>query len=154
MLTLRWSIEGQQQLVRRLRGIRAEALNWKPAFDEASKDLQGIFANDVFQTEGRAVGKKRWQPLSPAYAARKARLYPGKGILEATGTMRNSFKRKFDPDMAAVWNTAEYFKYHQSNKPRSKMPRRIMMHLGNQQRELVVKIFHQHWHRKMQRVST
>jgi hypothetical protein len=154
MLTLQWSIEGEKQLVRRLRGIREEAVNWQPAFDEASKELQEIFANDVFQTQGRAIGQKKWQPLSPAYAARKERLYPNKGILEATGRMRNSFKRMFAPDMGAVWNAAEYFKYHQSNKPRSKIPRRIMMHLGHQQRTLVVKIFHTHWQRKMERVST
>ena len=154
MLVLRWEIEGEAQLVRRLRGIKSEAVNWKPAFNEASKELQEVFSNDVFRTEGRAVGKPRWKPLSPAYAKRKSRLYPGKGILEATGTMRNSFKRRFTPEMAAIWNTAEYFRYHQSNKPRKHVPRRIMMHLGHEQRELVVKVFHKHWQRKLRRIST
>jgi phage gpG-like protein len=153
MLTISWSIEGEQQLLRRLRGIRAEAADWRPAFDQASKELQDIFANDVFQSQGRAIST-RWEPLSPEYAARKARKYPGKGILEATGRMRNSFKRMFRPDMGAVWNTAEYFKYHQSNKPRRKLPRRMMMYLGHEQRELVVKIFHTHFQRKIDRVST
>ena len=153
MLTISWSIEGEKQLVRRLRGIRVEAADWRPAFDQASRELRGIFANDVFQSQGRAIGT-RWPPLKPSYAAQKARQYPGKGMLEATGQMRQSFKRMFGPDQAAIWNTAEHFKYHQSNRPRRKLPRRMMMYLGHEQRSLVVKVFHTHWQRKIERVST
>ena len=147
-LAISWHIEGEAQLVRRLRGIEAGLKDWSPAFQQTARELKDIFSNDVFQSEGRAIGEQ-WQPLTPSYAAQKARKYPGKGILEASGHMRQSFKSLFKPDMAAVWNTASYFKYHQSNKPRSRLPRRAMMRLAEEQRQLVVKIFHTHFQAKM-----
>lgn len=143
-----WEIEGEKQLVRRLRGIEAGLKDWSPAFQQTASELKAIFSNDVFQSEGRAISAP-WQPLKPSYAAQKARKYPGKGILEATGHMRRSFQSMFKPDMAAVWNTASYFKYHQSNKPRSRLPRRVMMKLAEEQKQLVVKIFHTHFASKM-----
>jgi hypothetical protein len=43
-----------------------------------------------FETEGAWAGHP-WAPLSPAYAARKARMYgPGKGILVAEGDLRKA----------------------------------------------------------------
>lgn len=45
----------------------------------------------TFDSEGAATGpRQRWAPLSPAYAARKAREYPGRKILERTGALRRS----------------------------------------------------------------
>lgn len=41
-----------------------------------------------FDTQGGDVGG--WKPLSPAYAAWKARRYPGMPILVATGELRHS----------------------------------------------------------------
>jgi len=148
MLELRWSIEGREDLVRRLRGISDKLQDWRPAFEETAHDLKEIFANDVFDTEGRAIGQP-WAPLSPAYAAYKAQKYPGKGILEASGKMRKSFQTLVKPDMAAIWNTAAYFKYHQSNQPRFHLPRRAMMALAEQQKQLIVKIFHTYFLRKI-----
>lgn len=148
MLTIRWEIEGEAQLVRRFQGIRAEMADWSPAFAQTAAELKRVFSNDVFQTQGRAIGES-WRPLSPRYAARKSRRYPGKGTLEASGKMRNSFQTMFKPDMAAVWNSVAYFQYHQSNKPRSKMPRRVMMKLAEQQKQLVVRIFHTYFVKKI-----
>lgn len=42
-----------------------------------------------FESEG-AWGGEEWAPLSPAYAAAKARRYPGKRILVATGDLRRA----------------------------------------------------------------
>jgi phage gpG-like protein len=122
-LQISWSIEGQTQLVRRLRGISANLKDWHPAFKESVDQLKDTFSNDVFETRGRAIGES-WAPLNPAYAARKALKYPGKGILEATGKMRRSFQTRATADMGVVWNNAAYFQYHQSNRPRFRLPRR------------------------------
>jgi hypothetical protein len=144
-LSLYWEIEGEKQLVRRLRGIQAEMGDWAPAFQRTAQELKSIFSNDVFQTQGRAIGVS-WPPLKPSTLREKARLgYGGRGPLERTGRMRNAFRSMFKPDMAAVWNAVAYFQYLQSNRPRRKLPRRIMMKLGHQQREIVVKIFHTHF---------
>lgn len=142
---LSWTIEGEQQLSRTLLLMASRVKDWSPAFQETAYTLKNIFSEDVFSTEGRVI-EERWSPLSKAYAARKDQKYPGKGILEATGKMKNGFMTLWRPDMAQVWNDVEYFKYHQSNKQRSSnLPRRVMMKLANSQREQVVKIFHTHF---------
>lgn len=141
-----WSIEGEKQLSRNLVIMADRIEDWTPAFQDTAETLKDTFSKDVFSSEGSVI-QERWSPLSQAYAYRKAQKYPGKGILEATGTMKNSFMTLWRPDMAMVWNDIAYFKYHQSNKPRSKLPRRVMMKLGNSQKTMVMKIFHNYFHK-------
>jgi phage gpG-like protein len=141
-LHLSWTIEGVTQLSRNLLILASRVKDWTPAFEATAYELKNLFSGEVFDTEGSVI-EESWAPLSKAYAYRKAQKYPGKGILEATGKMRNGFMTLWRPDMAAVWNEVEYFKYHQSNQPRtSNLPRRVMMKLAGAQREMVVKIFH------------
>lgn len=136
-----WNIEGEQQLSRNLLLVASRVKDWSPAFRETTVELRNIFSNDVFNSEGQAI-QESWSPLSKAYAFKKAKKYPGKGILEATGKMRQGFTSLYRPDMAMVWNQVEYFKYHQSNKPRgSNLPRRVVMKLAESQRVVVVRIF-------------
>lgn len=140
-----WSIEGEQQLSRKLLLIASRVKDWTPAFKESAYALKDVFSKDVFSTQGGII-QENWSPLKKAYAIQKAKKHPGKGILEATGDMRSGFMTLWRPDMAQVWNKVEYFKYHQSKKPRSSnLPRRVMMKLGDRQRVEVVKIFHSHF---------
>lgn len=139
--SLSFSIEGEKQLSRRLRLTSDKVKDWEPAFKQSAEYLHDIFSDKVFASQGGVIGE-RWSPLSKAYAFRKNKLYPGRGILEATGTMKNGFMTLWRPDMAQVWNKVEYFKYHQSNQARSKMPRRVMMKLAQAQRTQIVKVFH------------
>lgn len=147
---LSWSIEGEQQLARNLRGVKESMGDWTPAFRKTAKDLQAIFANDVFQTKGKAVDED-WPPLKPTYLAQKRKQGYSDEPLIKTGKMQKAFKSKFKPDSAKIWNAIQYSMYHQSNKPRSKLPRRVMMKLGNDQKELVVKIFHTHFIKKLKK---
>lgn len=147
---LSWSIEGEQQLLRNLRGIRESMRDWKPAYTQAAKELKSIFESDVFETKGRAINTT-WKPLSPKYLAQKRREgYPPDPLIR-TGEMQKSFKGRVSTDYAEISNTANYFKYHQSKAARKKIPRRIMMKLGNDQKELVVKIFHTHFVKKIKK---
>lgn len=147
---IEWDIEGEKQLSRRLLLVASRVKDWTPAFKETAETLKNVFQNDVFQSEGGAI-QERWSPLKKAYALQKAKKYPGKGILEATGRMRAGFQTLWRADMAQVWNKIDYFKYHQSNQPRSHLPRRVMMKLGNAQRVVVVKIFHTYFNKAMQK---
>ena len=142
-MQISWKIQGEQQMMRRLRTIRIEMKDWTPAFKKTADELKGIFSNDVFRTEGGAIGR-HWPALKPASAAKTR-----KGMLDVTGRMRKSFETLYKADKAVVWNSVFYFKYHQSNKPRRKLPRREMMRLGHQQRELIQKIFHSHFKKKI-----
>jgi len=63
-------------------------------------DLHQIFMDfmkRVFDAQG-AYGGKQWAPLSPGYAAWKARHYPGKPILQLRGRLYPSFTKAEDPD--------------------------------------------------------
>ena len=143
-MQIQFMIEGELQLSRRLTGIAESARDWGPAFKQSVEDLKQVFSGPVFETRGAEIDAS-WSPLSKAYALRKAKLYPGKGILEATGAMKNSFASKFDATSASVWNTATYFKYHQSNQPRTKLPRRVMMKLTENLKQMVVKDFQEYF---------
>ena len=148
-LQLSWEIEGTQQLSRVLRDIGDGVKDWTPAFRESAEELVKIFSNDVFATQGDAIGE-RWKPLTPRYLAKKIEDgYPADTLIR-TGAMKKNFKSLFKSDMAEIWNSTAYFQYHQSDKPRqSNLPRRVMMKLGEQQKQLVVKIFHTYWYKKV-----
>lgn len=137
-MIIRFSIQGEIQLSRVIATISATVKDMTPAFEKSGEDLLRIFSYDVFETEGQAVDET-WSPLSKAYAKRKERQFPGKGILEATGKMRQSFMAKADDTSLTLWNAMEYFKYHQSNQPRTVIPRRVMLKLTENMREMVVK---------------
>lgn len=142
---LSWTLEGEKQLSRKLLILSERVKDWTPAFKKTADYLQETFQNDVFSSQGGVIDE-RWSPLKQAYAAQKAKKYPGKGVLEATGAMRNGFMTMWRPDMAMVWNKVQYFKYHQSNQARgSNLPRRVMMKLANRQREQVVRIFNSYF---------
>lgn len=143
MFQIGFFIDGQLQLSRVLEGVANNVQDWTPAFEKSAGDLIDMFSNDVFDTEGMAIDEQ-WSPLSRAYASRKAKEYgEDTGILQATGTMKNSFTSFFDPTTLIVWNAAEYFKFHQSSLPREKIPRRVMMKLTDDLKAAVVRNFQQ-----------
>lgn len=142
-IQIQFAIEGELQLSRRLTDIAGAVQDWGPAFEQSVTDLKETFSNAVFETEGRKIDEA-WSPLSRAYALRKEKLYPGKGILERTGVMRQAFASSFNATSATIWNTAAYFKYHQSNQPRHVLPRRVMMKLTENLKEMVVENFNVH----------
>lgn len=138
-LKLEWEIEGEKQLSRRLRGISSTVGNLKKPFGDAAKDLRDTYKNDVFRTKGAVIDEK-WKRLSPKTVAAKARKgYPLDPLI-ATSKMQHSFLYKAFRDHAVIWNVADYFKYHQSNKgSRRHLPRRVMMKLAERQRQMVVR---------------
>ena len=143
MFQLRFEIEGVTELSRKLEITINRLRDMTPAFQQTALDLHRTFSQDVFETEGGVIDED-WQELSPAYAAQKSKRYPGAGILVATGRMRQSFVYDWTANMASVWNSAPYFPFHQSNKPRSRLPRRVMIKLAEAQKEHVVEIFHKY----------
>lgn len=147
-----WTIEGEKQLSRTMIGVENKIKDLKPAFDQSAKKLISVFSKDVFDTEGAEI-KSRWDRLSPYTVAQKARLGFPPDILIRTGRMKNSFKSLVTSEQAVITNDADYFPYHQSNKPRSHLPRRVMMKLADNQKELVMKVFQEHILRAMGRIK-
>ena len=140
-LQLSWSIEGDKELSRVLIGLGADLKDFRQPFNSSAEYLKRTFSTDVFNTQGRAIGEK-WKRLSPATVAEKARLGYLSGPLIRTGLMQSSFRSIVQTDQAVVYNTAPYFKYHQSNAPRGPwLPRRAMMALGSNQKTEIVRYF-------------
>lgn len=137
---IQWTIEGEVALSRRLEGLSANLRDMTTPFRKSADMLIGVFSTDVFETQGGAIGQK-WQRLSPYTVAQKARHgFPSQPLVR-TGAMQRAFTSIVSSDQAVVYNTATYFKYHQSNKPRSRLPRRVMMAMGETQKQQVVKTF-------------
>lgn len=129
MLEIRFSIEGETQLARRLNKIGDGVKDFKPEFEKSVNFLKDFFGGEVFNTEGAILGEK-WVG-GPYYHK-----------LQRTGRMRRSFDTKASKLSGEVWNAVDYFKYHQSRMPRRKLPRRIMMKLTSQLKDKIVQIFH------------
>lgn len=140
---LEWSIEGDKQLSRVLQGMENQLSDFREPFKSASDDLKKIYEDEVFSTDGKVINEK-WERLSPYTVAQKARLGFPRDILIRTGKMRESFRTIVTSSQAVIYNDVEYFKYHQSNKPRSKIPRRVMMKLAENQKQMVVKHFQEY----------
>lgn len=139
---LSFDIEGSKQISRRLRIAGKGFEDFKKPFEKTGKYLRDFIKSDVFETRGRVIGES-WKPLSKKYAIWKSQHYPGKGILEATGKMKEGFKYKAGKQEVVVGSVVDYFKYHQSNKPRTKMPRRVMLKLNENNKQRIVKFFHE-----------
>ena len=138
---LSFDIEGDKQISRRLLIASKGFKDFRKPFDKTGKYLRDFIKEDVFETRGSVIGET-WKPLSKKYAIWKSQHYPGKGILEATGNMKSGFKYKANRQSVVVGNIVDYFKFHQSNKPRTKMPRRIVMKLDEKRKQEIVKFFH------------
>jgi phage gpG-like protein len=144
---IQWSIEGEKQLSRVLNGLVSDIKNLQSPFAEIAKKLVRTYSGDVFSSQGQAINE-RWARLSPYTVAQKARNnYPADPLIR-TGTMRKSFRSVVTTDSATIYNTAEYFKYHQSNQTRKKLPRRVMMKLAEEQKTMVVRTFQKYLFQK------
>lgn len=123
-MNLKFTIEGETQISRSLQGI--ENRNFTKEFEASGKKLVKFYSGEVFNTEGAVIGEK-WVG-GPRYHK-----------LQITGKMRNSFQHTASPSMLIVENTDPKFGYHQSNKPRTKLPRRVMLKLDNLRKTWIVK---------------
>src|SRR4051794_24357127 len=69
---LSWEIEGEKQLSRMLLGMASSMKDYTYPFRQSADYLKNVFARDVFETQGAAIGE-RWKRLSPYTVAQKAR---------------------------------------------------------------------------------
>lgn len=137
---LSWTIEGDKQLSRVLTRMTTDIKDFKIPLTTIAENLTSLYSKDVFETQGSAIGET-WRPLSENTLKAKKRMgYPSTPLV-ATGAMMQGFRSIVTSDQAVIYNTQDYFKYHQSNKPRKKLPRRVMMKIANRQKEMIVKEF-------------
>lgn len=122
----------------------------KPVF----KGLIDTFRKEIsmqFNTEG-AHGGHPWQQLaSSTVLDRISKGFPGEHpILQRTGRLRDSLTEENHIDACGgitargfvIGTQVPYAKYHQSSRPRKKLPRRAFMFITNQFRLTIVRAIH------------
>lgn len=138
-ISLNFEIEGEKLLSRRFQIAEDALKDWSGTFDEIGTDLVKTFQLN-FAQQGSLL-ERPWAPLSPRTIEEKRRKGFPLDPLIRTGLMRDSFRKNSGKTFVMVDNPVAYFKYHQSNKPRIKIPRRVMIALTQNMRNEIVKKF-------------
>lgn len=125
-LDMKLEVEGAEQVKKMLTDLGLSVRDLKGAMTDVGDRAKKYFGGQVFASRGGVLGQP-WPRLSPAYAAQKAKRYPGRPVLVRTGVMQRSFVSRASTMSVEITNTAPWFKYHQSSAPRTKMPRRAML---------------------------
>lgn len=76
-----------------------------PFWNDFAADLVSDRVREVFGTEGYGT----WAALDPAYAEAKAEAYPGRGILQRTGTYLAAASEVYHPGNVFVATPTEMF---------------------------------------------
>lgn len=133
MIELGFSIEGEKQLSRKLNIIPGQLGDLTNVFTNIGQEVKDAVDKN-YSSRGSLFGSK--------WVARKdKKTHP---LLELTGAMRGAFEFNANNDYVEIFNTSDYFAYHQSNKPRRKLPRRIMLKLDQIRKQFIVKEFQRH----------
>ena len=132
-ITISFEVEGEQQLKRRMKMVVYSTVNLDvPLRKIGAEMLKSVESN--FDSRGKLFGAK-WEPR------KDKKPWP---LLQKTGAMRAGFKDNYGEGYVEIYNVADYFKYHQSNKPRKKLPRRIMLKIDQVRKVFIIKAFQEH----------
>lgn len=132
MLHIDAQIEGEIQLSRKLLLVADGVQDFSEPLTSVAGELKKSF-DDNFSARGGLFGG--WPARKKNYS------WP---LLEKTGEMRHSFTDDVHKDYVILSNSAPQFPYHQSNKPRSKLPRRVMMKIDQQRKTFITKAFQEY----------
>ena len=138
MIVLSSSIEGDKELSRRFNSIPKDVGSFRGPLYRIGQEVRlSVDAN--YGSRGSLFGAK-WEPR------KDNKPHP---LLERTGKMRSSFAQRLGDEYVEIFNPTPYFKYHQSNKARRKLPRRIMLKLDEIRKVFIVKEFQRHLHKSV-----
>lgn len=145
MLRMKIEVKGLKESLAKMESRRSLV---KTMFKETLRDVGewyiDFLQNDVWETEGAVFGEP-WASLDPEYAEKKAKFYPGRGILERSGKLRTSWRLYTTAQYALIENTARndqgqyYALFHQ--KGTNRLPQRIIAKIGEQQKNKIYQMF-------------
>ncbi|WP_102158678.1 phage virion morphogenesis protein [Zhihengliuella halotolerans] len=145
---IRFNSDGMRPFAMMLERFGENLQDAEQAFDKMADHASVVFRGQ-FETQGRRLGNSKWAPLSPKYAAQKARAFPGMPLLVATGDLRKSLAfRPFGIDEITskgmtLGTAVPYASYHQRGTPR--MPqRKLVGRLSAQDTRAMSTILHEH----------
>lgn len=135
-LDLNFTLEGDKQVSRRLMIVADGVKDFTQPLGNIGGELNKTFQLN-FDAEGGLFGG--WPERKPRYKnGQRVDTWP---LLQKTGRMRQGFRQNVGKVTLVIFNPVEYFKYHQSNKPRRRLPRRVMMKIDNERANFIVKAF-------------
>jgi phage gpG-like protein len=134
MVAINIGVQGVTEVSAYLEGVSKKLTDYSQPLQEATEYMQEEIQIN-FTEKGDRLGK-RWKPRKKDYDWE---------ILQRTGHMRDSFKDKqVGKGTSQIYNTAPYFVFHQSNQPRKKLPRRVMLRIGADQQSEIYRIFNKY----------
>ncbi len=89
--------------------------------DRMGDYLAAYYANEGIRSAGQVFGTP-WPKLSPAYASLKRKKYASAPMMVATGALQRGFRYTASATSVKIYNTQDYFKFHNSTAPRTKIP--------------------------------
>lgn len=135
-VTLTITIQGDKETLARLEKLSTQLNDMSKPFKTAGNLLTKFYSSVPFASRGSVYGRA-WPGLSEAYAKRKAKLYPARPVLIASGKMAESFKFQSTKELLRIYNaTGDLFKWHQLGEGNN--PQRVMMLLDQQRKKVVV----------------
>lgn len=144
---IRIVLDGVDEAVKSLKAMAERLKNLRPAWQTVLAYLRRA-SEAQFATEGARSGS-RWQPLSLAYAARKARRYPGQPILRASDAVFRSLVDRtadsiieIEPQSLTYGTSRFYARFHQRGMGRN--PRRQILAVTEQDRREIQKLVRLH----------
>ncbi len=133
MFTFTVSVSGEEQLARGFSRFGEAVSDYSPVWRELADDFLKV-ERDQFVSEGRS-GSGGWVPLSPGYAAWKAKHTPGRPLLVQSGKLRQSLTEhggehieEIRKDSLRLGTGVPYAIYHQAGTRH--MPARKLVELS------------------------
>jgi len=138
-VNLQVTIEGEKQVSRRLLILVDGVTNYTEPLYKINGELHKTFQMN-FSQRGSLFGG--WAPRKPQFRQGvRVDTWP---LLQKTGGMRKSFRSTLGSEELVIRNVSPHFKYHQSNKPRRRLPRRVMMKIDKERKDFIVKAFQEY----------
>ena len=134
-----------RQVNKVLDSLRTKLLNWSDGMEAVGSAFKQYYATKPFASRGSVFGSV-WPDLQPAYASYKARKFPGRPILVATGAMAQGFDFTANSDQVKVFNPVDYFEKHQKGES---VPQRTSMALNSELKQMAQDILQKDLQAKM-----
>lgn len=146
-------VAGDTQVMRGFSRMADNVKDLSEAFREIVQDFHERVETQQFESEGR-YGSGGWQPLTPRYAERKEKEYPGTPIMVRTGLLKESLlgqnpysREDIKPLEMRVGTQVGYAKFHQKGtkkKGTKKMVARPLIQLTEADKTRFTKIIHRY----------
>lgn len=124
----------------RLKRFEGDLNDWSTTFNSVGDYLMDVYSRLMFSTEGAYLGQ-RWANLSPGYEVQKAKKYPGRGILEASGKLKGGFRKQVGPQSLEIKNVITYAHWHQDGSPGGMIKQRPLIGMSDQVEGKIVNFF-------------